>query len=62
MIWYNNLQRGRAGSDLVLWFAKIENMAERSSSASLQIGVKHFGNHGTKVINHCDLDVELNFS
>ena len=49
-------------SDLALWFANIENKADRSSSISLQIGVKHFGNHGTKVINHCDLDVKLNIS
>ena len=44
------------------WFANIENKADRSSSVSLQIGVKHFGNHGTKVINHGDLDVKLNIS
>ena len=24
VIWYNNLERGRPGRDLVLWFAKIE--------------------------------------
>ena len=67
MIQFDSLQQfakrsARQCSDLVLWLAKIENMAGHSSSASLQIGETFFGIHGTMVINHCDLDVELIFS
>ena len=67
MIEFDSLQQfakrsARQCSDLVLWLAKIENMAGRSSSASLQIGVNFFGVHEKKVIDHCDLDVELIFS